>query len=183
MTTENNGHRGAAAFVTFCLGMKGESDMIFDRVENAAQYSSVNPYLNRALALLGELDLQALPMGKTEIDGDRLFLQVLEAETVPASQKEFEFHRRYADIHVMLSGAEYMEIGSAGQLRVTKQYSTDSDIGFGRMDARLSLDLVPGWFCVCLAQDAHLVGAVSQAPQAREDHRMKKIVMKVRLDG
>ena len=157
--------------------------MIFDRLENAAQYTSETPCLKQALALLSQLDLQTLPMGRTEIDGDRLFLQVLEAETLPKSQKDFEFHRRYADIHVMLSGAEHIEVGAVGQLQVTKPYSADADIGFGRMDAPLCLDLVPGWFCVCLAQDAHLVGAISQAPEARADHRMKKIVVKVRLDG
>ena len=60
----------------------------------------------KVLEFLSRDDLADIECGRHDIDGDNVFANVMEFETVPASEKPFEAHRRYADIHFVISGVE-----------------------------------------------------------------------------
>ena len=57
--------------------------MIYDTIENARLYKGMNPHLDRAIEFMLTQDLNALPMGRTEIDGSNVFCNKMEAETMP----------------------------------------------------------------------------------------------------
>ena len=54
-------------------------------------------------------DITALPLGRTEIDGDRVVLQVMEARTRELRDDSYELHRDYMDIQIDIEGCEVIE--------------------------------------------------------------------------
>ena len=52
--------------------------MIYDILENLEQYTGLFEYLDTAIAYLAQTDLEALPAGRTDIDGDNVYLTVSE---------------------------------------------------------------------------------------------------------
>ncbi|MBR1576096.1 MAG: YhcH/YjgK/YiaL family protein [Bacteroidales bacterium] len=65
-----------------------------------------NPYYARALRFIEETDLAALPAGKHVIDGDHLWVNIVDSPMKSAGQARYEVHDRYIDIQVPLSKAE-----------------------------------------------------------------------------
>ena len=71
--------------------------MILDRLENAARYVSLHPAFATAFKWLREQDCNALPLGRTDIDGDRLYASVQREPGRGQDAAKFETHRRYID--------------------------------------------------------------------------------------
>jgi YhcH/YjgK/YiaL family protein len=65
-----------------------------------------NPYYAKALRFIEETDLAALPAGKHVIDGDHLWVNIVDSAMKPPQQARYEVHDRYIDIQVPLSKAE-----------------------------------------------------------------------------
>ena len=73
--------------------------MIYDLLTNIGNYRGMNRNLDKAIDYLMASDINTLPLGKTVIDGDRVFLQVMEARTRQLTDESYEVHRDYMDIH------------------------------------------------------------------------------------
>ena len=71
-------------------------------------HANGNDYLSqrfsKAYAFLAQDGLDALPLGRNEIDGDDVFANVQEYDTVAASEKQLEAHRGYYDVQFVVSG-------------------------------------------------------------------------------
>ena len=93
--------------------------MIYDKISNIENYLGITPNLDTAIRFLASQDLIALPLGRTVIDGDLVFANVMEADAVPAEEKEFELHREYMDIQIDLMGVERIEIGDSASMELT----------------------------------------------------------------
>ena len=65
-----------------------------------------NPYYARALRFIEETDLAALPAGKHVIDGDHLWVNIVDSPMKTTEQALYEVHDRYIDIQVPLSKDE-----------------------------------------------------------------------------
>ena len=78
--------------------------MIYDTIENLAQYAPLLPGLEKAAAFLARKDLAQLPDGRVEIDGDRVFANLQTYDTKAIDMRGFEAHRAYADVQVVLGG-------------------------------------------------------------------------------
>ena len=55
--------------------------MIMDQLSNASLYDGVHPRLKKGFNFLLDNDLQALPVGKYEIEDDKVFVMIQEYET------------------------------------------------------------------------------------------------------
>ena len=80
--------------------------MICDTLEHLARYNGLHPNLDTAIDYLLTHDLSALPNGRTEVDGDEVFINVMDADLRDADGAAFEYHRRYADLQIDLTGGE-----------------------------------------------------------------------------
>ena len=87
--------------------------MIFDKISNAGLYKGMHPNLDTAIDFMLTQDLEALPLGKTAIDGDRVFINKMEALAAPADEKLFEVHHKYMDIQIDVSGRETIQTGDS----------------------------------------------------------------------
>ena len=80
--------------------------MILDRLSHASTYEGLAPLLRRALQSLSSTDWGAVPAGRYDIDGSRLFALVSDYETQAESEVPWEAHRRYIDVQHVHSGVE-----------------------------------------------------------------------------
>lgn len=150
--------------------------MIYDRLSNIGNYKGMNRNLDRAVDYLLENDLGGLPLGRTEIDGDRVFLQVMEAETHELTAESYEVHRDYMDIQIDIEGCEV--IGTAlGGVSLIGEYKPDFQRAAAPDGNGCSCVMGPGRFIICMAGEAHAPGGCLEKPE-----RIKKCVVKVAVN-
>lgn len=147
--------------------------MIFDKLEHISLYKGMNSNLDTAINFILSNDLNTLPFGRTDIDGDRVFLNKMEASTAPADSKQYEIHEKYMDIQIDLSGTEQVDTGDrlSGNC---PDFSTEKDIGFLDCEKQASCILGPGNFTICMTLEPHKPGIT-----ATEDTSLVKCVLKV----
>ena len=90
-----------------------------------------NPYYAQAVRFIEETDLAALPAGKHIIDGDHLWVNIVDSPMKTVEQARYEVHDRYIDIQVPLSKAEtFGVLPRALCSRPVGTMDTDKDILF-----------------------------------------------------
>ena len=83
--------------------------MICDTLEHLTLYQGFHKNLDTAITFLMACDLNTLPLGRTEVDGDTVFINVMDAELHPNEGSHPEYHRIYADLQIDLTGSELAE--------------------------------------------------------------------------
>ena len=124
---------------------------------------------------LRRTDFSKLQPGRYELEGDKLFALVQQMNTRLKKGVEFEAHRKYADIHYIVEGAERMGYAHLGALKVTKPYDEAKDCEFLKGKGEF-ITLAPGMFAVVYPEDAHMPCMAVKEPKP-----LKKVVMKVRV--
>ena len=147
--------------------------MIYDILANIGNYKGINTNLDRAVDYLLGADLSALPPGRTEIDGDRVFLQVMEAETHELAEDGYEIHRDYMDIQIDIEGCEVIGTALEG-VELIGEYKPDFQKAAAREGSGCACVMGPGRFIICMAGEAHAPGGCMKTPG-----RVKKCVVKV----
>ena len=99
--------------------------MVTDSLQNLEQYRGLHKNMDTVIDFLKKCDLTALPDGKTVIDGERVFVNVMEADLREAEGAEYEYHKRYADLQIDISGSEYWEWTDKAEFTDTFQEASD----------------------------------------------------------
>ncbi len=142
---------------------KGALRMIFDLLKNAGTYQNL-PAIYRALQYLQTLDPAALPESRVEISVVAVSLKNVRLTSKPFESCVFEAHRRYIDIHYIVSGVEGIGVASVGALTPLEPFSQEKDIGFYQGEHHSLTFLHSGEFMVCWPEDAHKVAIAQDAP-------------------
>ena len=154
--------------------------MIYDTFDHAACYP-FGPVFRKAIDFAARVNADT-PIGRHEIDGDRIYANVMEYETEEGSPVKYEVHRRYADLQVVVSGHETVFVRSAAGLPVQAPYNPDKDCEFLSPDSMASdvnVQLFPGYFTLLFPQDAHMGKGLSCLGKTK----LKKVVVKIALDA
>jgi YhcH/YjgK/YiaL family protein len=131
--------------------------------------------LEAAFQYLARTDLATLPLGRTNVQGDDIYVSVSEAETRPAAQARFEAHRRYIDIQLVVKGQEAIALAPVTGLTTMEAYDAAKDIEFFAPPREsVTLALHPGEFAVFAPGDAHEPSLHLDGP-----HVSRKVVAKV----
>ena len=77
--------------------------MIIDHIKNIQCYDTLLPGLGKAYALVAEMS-QGKGDGRYEFEGGFFLIQT--GQTKPMDEGNFEAHRRYADIQIVIEGSE-----------------------------------------------------------------------------
>lgn len=67
--------------------------MIYDKLENIGRYKGMNKHLDTAIDYILHNDLSSLPSGRTELDGDNVYINVMEAAAGLWKQENMRFIR------------------------------------------------------------------------------------------
>lgn len=149
--------------------------MVIDTLEHASLYTSLHPLFQKAFEFLNRTDLNSLPDGKIQLDGDRLFASVQHYTTQPVSDGKMEAHRRYIDIQYVVSGEEVIGWAPLEEKNEFTPFDPEKDIGF-YFGETFPETLKAGMFAILYPCDAHLPGRFLVSPS-----EVKKIVIKVAL--
>ena len=104
--------------------------MIYTKKKNLYRCLGLSPELDTAIRYLQTADLRALEKGRNEIDGDKVFVNRFDYQTMPQEQAIWEGHIRYADIHVLLSGSEKIGVTNVDLLKETIRKPEEDFVGF-----------------------------------------------------
>ena len=155
-------------------GLELQPHQTINKEEFARQYAANKTYWDEAFAYLKDHDLQALAVGRYPIDGDNVFAIVTENPTKDLDSTMWESHRKYIDLHHVISGAEKISVCPVTKLTVSKPYDPSKDImnytGQGKMYLA-----VPQTFFLFFPSDAHRPNIT---PGGNKPD--KKIVIKIR---
>ena len=150
--------------------------MITDTIENASAYLALSPRIAVALRFLMERDLTAIPLGRHEIDGSRIYVIIQEYSTKPRHECFWEAHRKVIDVQFVASGVEVIGWSPLSRLSVKQAYDADRDVlvldGPGQ-----TIRLEPNTFAIFMPQDAHMPCLAADKPAL-----VRKIVVKVAVD-
>jgi YhcH/YjgK/YiaL family protein len=147
--------------------------MIIDAIQHAEKYFHLSKPLCLGLEYLMKSDFSLVKEGKYEIEADKVFAHVMNLETKPAIDGKWEAHKKYIDIHMVISGAE--RIGFAPVLSLSAgEYFEDKDFYYLEGKGQEVITIAPGQFVIFMPQDAHM-------PSLAVDHpsHIKKVVVKV----
>ena len=148
--------------------------MIFDSLNNVSKYSRVSENLAAALTFIASSNLQELKLGKHQVEGDDIFYIVDDYKTKPSAEGKLESHKKYIDIHVAISGSEYIGHVHFSNQKVFKSYDEANDYALYDGSAPF-FKLMPGSFAVFYPNDLHMPGVDKNMVD------VKKLVMKVRI--
>lgn len=149
--------------------------MILDSINNAELYYSVTPLLAKAFEYLKSVELNSMESGRYEIDGDNLFMNIMERELKKPSDAKLEVHNNYADIQIVISGDPegFGYIPREELVQPSDEFNTTKDIQFFEDIPQTIYFIYPGQFTLLLPGDGH-------APLIGEGV-VKKAVIKVKL--
>ena len=156
--------------------MKEEHYMVYDKISNLEKYLGISPNLDTAIRFLLSQDLNEQPLGHTDIEGRQVFVNVMEAEAMPAETKNFEIHKEYMDIQIDLRGIEVIETGDASSMEIM-DYDAAADFGSVKCPTAASCVMGPGNFILCMTSEPHKPGILHSDEYAR----LKKCVFKVHV--
>jgi YhcH/YjgK/YiaL family protein len=131
--------------------------MILDVLENAQRYLPLHSGFAQAFEFLSRSDLKELPVGRHEIDGDRIYAVVAREPGRSKDDALLETHERYIDIQFIISGTDTM--GWKPTLackQPTQPYDPERDIQFfaDKPDAWVATH--GGAFTIFFPEDAHM---------------------------
>ena len=151
--------------------------MIFERLDNVSATSDLPPRLRQGLDWLRASAVDAVPEGRHDIDGDRLFALVQQYTTRHASECRWEAHRRYTDIQYVVTGVERMGYANVADTRQRDPYDAGRDVAF--FDPGVDFVIVhAGMFVVFTPEDVHAPGGAADQPSV-----VRKIVLKVAVES
>ena len=146
---------------------------ITGRLATIGELAALGPNFAKAVSFLTTHDLDALPTGRNEIDGDRCWANVDEIELVPLAAKRPEVHRRYFDIQIPLAADETIGIARFDE-GAPGSFDEAKDIGFYDQPVEPIAVKVGEWALLYPTTCAHAPGCTSAAPC-----HQRKIVVKV----
>ena len=150
--------------------------MIYDKICNIENYLGLSKNIDNALLLIKNNDIKSIPKGKTVIDNENVFVNHFEYNTVEESEDTlFENHIDYIDLHVVISGEEFMAVTSTERLNeVKKILSEDSVIYSGNSDVKLPM--TNELFLMVYPGEAHLTKLIY-----KNSCEVDKLVFKIKL--
>ncbi len=148
--------------------------MIFDSLDHHIRYAGFGFNLPSAMKFLLENNLNTLPVGRVDIDGENLFALVQEYTTKPAEKGLWEAHRKYIDVQYMVTGKERIGFVQLSTMQLG-EYIPEKDFqpmtGSGN-----HVDVFAGSFAIFFPEDGHMPGLCINIPEL-----IRKVVLKLKI--
>lgn len=133
--------------------------MIYTKRKNLERYLGQCDSLDTAIRYLQTADLTQLHKGRNEVDGDQVFINRFDYQTMPPEQAIWEGHAEYADMHVLLSGHEKIGVTNADALKVTVRKPEEDFIGY-EGDVEVWLPMTTEDILIVYPEDVHMVKVI-----------------------
>lgn len=149
--------------------------MIYTDFCNLSQYVGISENLDTALRFLQKCDLKTLVHGRNDVDGEKVYINRFDYETLPCEETFFEAHEEYTDIHLLLSGEENIAVSGPDVLRETGRDPETDFIGYeGEIESLCKM--TPQKVLIAFPREAHMVKMQRSGPV-----KVEKVVVKVKF--
>lgn len=121
--------------------------------------------IEKGLDFLRTTDFHNLSPGVIDIDGDKIYAQLIELNTRDSQKINPEVHRRYLDIHCLLSGTERIGVvtdDGSNEISISNIEGQDI-IFYKQVQNEFFLELIPGNYAILFPQDVHRPHAIAPA--------------------
>ena len=129
--------------------------MIFSQLSNLKKYKEI-PYLKEIDLFLAQHNLLQLPVGEINILDEHLFVHIYHYFSDKEDPVNFESHRVYTDLHLIMRGREKIQIASDTQPSPLAGYDEKEDVQFFHAPSDVS-EIIVGTkeFVVFFAGELH----------------------------
>lgn len=149
--------------------------MILDSLNNTAAYEGLHPLFKKAFDYIKETDFSSIEAGKTELDGNKLIVNIASIFGKTKEEAAIETHNKYIDIQLPLMGVEKIGWKAGSELKeVSVPYSDEKDITFYIDRPTAFTKIYPGQFAIYFPEDGHAPGIGQGA--------IKKVIVKVLVE-
>lgn len=149
--------------------------MILLKTTDSQRIEALHPLFKQLFDYVKQNDLSQVPAGRIELDGDRLFINVADAQLMEREAQKLEVHRAYIDVHFPLSGTEVVGWSALDNIDVESEapFNEESDFALYPAAASTYVEVHPGECLVVYPEDAHapIIGKGS----------LRKLIAKVRI--
>ncbi|MCI5739970.1 MAG: YhcH/YjgK/YiaL family protein [Lachnospiraceae bacterium] len=149
--------------------------MIFGNIHNLKEVPFLEEKVKECFEYAKNHNLVSYEEGSHEIDGERLFVNIVEYTTTKPEERFWEAHKNYLDVHVMLQGTEQIDLNFIQNMDV-KEFVEKDDFLPMDGDKNSSVILRDGDFLICYPSDGHRTAVAVQEPE-----KIKKAIFKVRI--
>ena len=149
--------------------------MVFGNIRDLKDYGYLEAEVLKCFEYGKNHDLLSYEKGSHEIDGDNLFVNIVEYETTAPENRFWESHRKYLDLHLMLKGPEQIDVNFIDNME-QKEFVDEDD--FLPLEGEPNSHVVPteGDFPLCYPKDAHRTAVQVNTPAA-----IKKAIFKIKI--
>ena len=149
--------------------------MIFGNIHNLKEFPFLEEQIKECFTYAKEHDLASYEKGSHAIDGDRLFVNIVEYTTTIPEKRFWEAHKNYLDIQVMIHGTEQIDLNFIQNMDV-KEFVEKDD--FLPMDGEKNSSVIlrDGDFLICYPSDGHRTAVAVNGPET-----IRKAIFKVRV--
>ncbi len=149
--------------------------MVFGNIRDLKDFGYLEENVRKCFDYAREHDLLSYEKGSHPIDGDELFVNIVEYETTTPENRFWEAHRQYLDLHFMLRGPEQIDVNFIDNME-QKEFVEKDDFLPLEGDPNSHVVLNAGDFLLCYPADAHRTAVQVGAPAT-----IKKAIFKIRI--
>ena len=149
--------------------------MVFGNIRDLKDFGYLEENVRKCFDYAREHDLLSYEKGSHPIDGDELFVNIVEYETTTPENRFWEAHRQYLDLHFMLRGPEQIDVNFIDNME-QKEFVEKDDFLPLEGDPNSHVVLNAGDFLLCYPADAHRTAVQVGAPEKK-----KKAIFKIRI--
>lgn len=149
--------------------------MIHAPLTHSERYEALHPLLKQLFNYVHTHDLTSVPTGRITLQGDELFINVVDAQMVPAESQKLEVHEAYVDVHFPLSTTETIGWRALDSIDTAPEAPFDAENDFALYATASSsfCTVKPGEFVLVWPEDAH-APIIGEGP-------LRKAIAKVKL--
>ncbi len=148
--------------------------MIIANLTHSERTEGLHPAFRPLFEYIKAQNWAETPLGRIELDGDRLFINNVGSTCIPMEQQVLEMHRDYIDVHVPLDKPEIIGWKSIESMQhLSKEYDKDNDFALSDDCPSTYVTVQPGEFAIVYPEDLH-------APIIGEG-KIRKLIGKVRI--
>lgn len=129
--------------------------------------------IQRIVKYISSTEMEKLPLGMHEIDGDNLYVNVIEYVTKNEEDCIWEAHKAYLDLHFIISGKEIIKINATSDMEYIT-YIEEQDYVKMEGSAYTSIEMKEGSIMLLYPEDAH-----KTAVKVQDYKKIKKAVFKI----
>lgn len=149
--------------------------MVFGNIRDLKDFGYLEENVRKCFDYAREHDLLSYEKGSHPIDGDELFVNIVEYETTTPENRFWEAHRQYLDLHFMLRGPEQIDVNFIDNME-QKEFVEKDDFLPLEGDPNSHVVLNAGDFLLCYPADAHRTAVQVGVPAT-----IKKAIFKIRI--